>query len=50
MMKKSGSLQFTKDVLETLHIQVEKNVGELAKKFGAENFQLRLLLEMLRKD
>lgn len=48
MMKKVGSLKFTADMLDALHIKVEKSVGELEKKFGVENPELRLLVEMLK--
>ncbi|EED11493.1 geranylgeranyl diphosphate synthase, putative [Talaromyces stipitatus ATCC 10500] len=50
LMKKGGSLQFTEDALDVLHAQVEKNISDLEGKFGAQNFQLRLILEMLRKN
>lgn len=48
MMKKGGSLKFTADVLDVLHTKVEKSVGELEKKFGVENLELRLILGMLK--
>lgn len=50
LMKKGGSLQFTEDALDVLHAQVEKSISDLEGKFGAQNFQLRLILEMLRKN
>ncbi|KAI9367408.1 putative geranylgeranyl diphosphate synthase [Aspergillus egyptiacus] len=48
MMKKSGSLRFTLDTLGVLYNDVEKSIDELERKFGVENFQLRLILELLR--
>ncbi|KAH8423754.1 bifunctional terpene synthase/polyprenyl synthetase family protein [Aspergillus melleus] len=48
LMKQNGSLQFTEDTLEVLYGHMEKGIGELERKFGVENFQLRLILEMLR--
>ncbi|KAL5338819.1 putative geranylgeranyl diphosphate synthase [Aspergillus crustosus] len=48
LMKKSGSLQFTEDTLSVLYSDVEKSIDELERKFGVENFQLRLILELLR--
>ena len=48
MMKKGGSLKFTADMLDVLHTKVEKSVGELEKKFGVENLELRLIVEMLK--
>ncbi|KAJ5808864.1 geranylgeranyl diphosphate synthase [Penicillium riverlandense] len=50
LMKKSGSLQFTVDALDLLQDKVEKSISDLEAKFGVENFQLRLILEMLRKN
>jgi geranylgeranyl pyrophosphate synthase len=50
LMKKSGSLQFTVDALDMLHVKVEKSIADLEAKFGVENFQLRLILELLRKN
>ena len=48
MMKKGGSLKFTADMLDVLHTKVEKSVVELEKKFGVENLELRLIVEMLK--
>ncbi|PWY68621.1 putative geranylgeranyl diphosphate synthase [Aspergillus heteromorphus CBS 117.55] len=48
LMKKSGSLKFTSDTLGVLYGHVEKSIDELESRFGAENFQLRLILELLR--
>ena len=48
LMGKSGSLKFATDILDMLHTKVEKSVGELEKKFGAENLELRLIVEMLK--
>ncbi|KAF9889737.1 hypothetical protein FE257_007043 [Aspergillus nanangensis] len=50
LMKTSGSLQFTVDALEILNLKVEKGISDLEGRFGMENFQLRLILEMLRKN
>ncbi|CAI7646058.1 unnamed protein product [Penicillium glandicola] len=50
LMKKGGSLQFTEDALDILHTQVEKSISDLEGKFGVQNFQLRLILEILRKN
>ncbi|KAL2817761.1 isoprenoid synthase domain-containing protein [Aspergillus cavernicola] len=49
LMEKSGSLQFTVDALDILHVEVKKSIAELERKFGVENFQLRLILELLGK-
>lgn len=48
LMNKSGSLSFTADFLDALHKKVEKSLGELETKFGAENPELRILLKMLK--
>ncbi|RAH79187.1 putative geranylgeranyl diphosphate synthase [Aspergillus japonicus CBS 114.51] len=48
LMKRNGSLQFTEDTLGILYGHMEKSICELERKFGAENFQLRLILELLR--
>ncbi len=48
MMKKGGSLQFSADVLDALRLKVEKSVEDLEKKFGVENLELRLIVEMLK--
>ncbi|KAI9040292.1 bifunctional terpene synthase/polyprenyl synthetase family protein [Aspergillus affinis] len=48
LMKRNGSLQFTEDTLEVLYGHMEKGIGEMERKFGTENFQLRLILELLR--
>ena len=48
MMKKGGSMKFTADMLDVMHVKVEKSVGELEEKFGFENLKLRLLVEMLK--
>lgn len=50
LMKKGGSLQFTEDALGILHTQVEKSIYDLEGKFGVQNSQLRLILEILRKN
>ncbi|OJJ98433.1 hypothetical protein ASPACDRAFT_31194 [Aspergillus aculeatus ATCC 16872] len=48
LMKRNGSLQFTEDTLGILYGHLEKSIGELERRFGAENFQLRLIFELLR--
>ncbi|KAL4935889.1 hypothetical protein BDV06DRAFT_228397 [Aspergillus oleicola] len=48
LMKKAGSLNFTLDTLGVLYDDMEKSIDKLERKFGAENFQLRLILELLR--
>ncbi|KAF4631128.1 hypothetical protein G7Y89_g7014 [Cudoniella acicularis] len=48
IMKKTKSLEYTLGVLRELHSELEKEVGVLEGKFSGENFQLRLLLEMLK--
>lgn len=48
MIKKGGSLKFTTDMLDVLHTKVEKSVGELEKKLGVENLELRLILGILK--
>ena len=47
-MKKTKSLEYTLEVLRELHGELEKEVGNLEKNFGEENFALRLMLEMLK--
>lgn len=49
MMKKCGSLKYTEDALDALQLKVEKSVGELEKKFGVQNMELRLIMEMLKR-
>ncbi|KAL4914351.1 putative geranylgeranyl diphosphate synthase [Aspergillus aurantiobrunneus] len=48
LMKKSGSLRFTLDTLGVLYNDVEKSIADLESQFGHENFQLRLIVELLR--
>jgi ophiobolin F synthase len=48
IMKKTKSLDYTLGVLRELHGELEKEVGSLEKRFGDENFALRMMLEMLR--
>ncbi|GAW23081.1 hypothetical protein ANO14919_126310 [Xylariales sp. No.14919] len=48
IMKKAKSLEYTLGVIRELHSELEKEVGKLEKTFGGENFQLRLLMEMLK--
>ena len=48
MMKASGSLKFTAEMLDGMHAKVERSVGELEKECGVENLELRLIVEMLK--
>ncbi|KAL6239865.1 hypothetical protein BDW75DRAFT_248656 [Aspergillus navahoensis] len=48
MMKKSGSLKFTLDTLGVLYSDLEKSIDEMERIFGVENFQLKLIVELLR--
>lgn len=48
VMDKTGSLEYTLEFLRALHGQVEGEVKRLETTFGKENFELRLLLEMLK--
>ncbi|KAL3470496.1 putative geranylgeranyl diphosphate synthase [Aspergillus californicus] len=50
LMKQSGSLQFTKDFLHILYSDLKNSLAELDRKFGVENFQLRLILELLQTE
>lgn len=47
-MKKTKSLEYTLGILRELHIELEREVGGLERKFGEENFSLRIMLEMLK--
>ena len=47
-MKHTQSLEYTLGVLRELHAKLDKEVGRLEKKFGEENFSLRLMMEMLK--
>lgn len=47
-MKKTKSLEYTLGVLRELHGELEREVGCLERRFGEENFSMRLMLEMLR--
>ncbi|KAI4197918.1 MAG: hypothetical protein LQ350_005621 [Teloschistes chrysophthalmus] len=48
VMRRVGSLEFTKGVLGVLWGELEGEVGRLEGVFGEENFGLRLMLEMLK--
>ncbi|KAI0526192.1 geranylgeranyl pyrophosphate synthase [Xylaria bambusicola] len=48
IMKKTKSLEYTLGVIRKLHSELDKEVVNLEKAFGGENFQLRLLMEMLK--
>ncbi|XP_014551440.1 hypothetical protein COCVIDRAFT_112915 [Bipolaris victoriae FI3] len=48
IMKKTQSLEYTLEVLRELHTKLDNEVGRLEKKFGDDNFALRLMMEMLR--
>lgn len=48
MMKKSGSLDYTVDILNALHTKLSNSVEELDRTFGVQNFELKLVLEMLK--
>lgn len=47
LMKKSGSLDFTLETLNVLYSEMEKSISEMEAKFRTENFQLRLIMELL---
>jgi ophiobolin F synthase len=48
IMKKTKSLDYTLGVVRELHSELDKEVQNLEKVFDGENFQLRLLMEMLK--
>ena len=48
MMEREGSLKFTAEMLSVLHAKVEKSVEELEKQSGVENFELKLIVAMLK--
>ena len=47
-MKCTGSLGYTLSILQTLQGEVEFKVRSLEQAFGAENFELRVLLSFLK--
>lgn len=48
IMKQTQSLEYTLGVLRELHAKLDQEVVRLEKKFGEENFSLRLMMEMLK--
>lgn len=47
-MKKTQSLEYTLEVLRELHNKLDNEVSRLEKKFGDDNFAMRLMMEMLK--
>jgi ophiobolin F synthase len=47
-MKQTRSLEYTLGVLRELHAKLNIKIRQLKKKFGEENFSLRLMIEMLK--
>jgi ophiobolin F synthase len=47
-MKKAGSLDYTRGILQTLHDATEAEITRLEGTFGKPNYELRLLLDVLR--
>jgi hypothetical protein len=47
LMERSGSLAFTVQFLDALHIKLEERLEDLETKFGVKNYGLRRILRML---
>ena len=47
-IKKSGGLEYTREVLEALHGKLERELGRLEGEFGMKNSGLRMSAEMLK--
>ena len=47
-MKSTGSLGYTLGILQKLHVEIELEVRNLEHAFGAENFEMRALLSLLK--
>ncbi|KAL3473874.1 putative geranylgeranyl diphosphate synthase [Aspergillus californicus] len=48
LTQEAGTLQFTLDSMNVLYKDDEKSVADLESVFGMENFQLRLIMELLK--
>ncbi|CAF9915918.1 MAG: hypothetical protein GOMPHAMPRED_000894 [Gomphillus americanus] len=48
MMKESGSLDFTKEVIKSLRDIVQAEIQELEEKTGTKNFELKMIMEKLK--
>ncbi|KAF2105873.1 fusicoccadiene synthase [Lophiotrema nucula] len=47
-MKQCGSLDYTYGILQTLYVAIEGEIARLEVLFGKDNFELRLLLNILK--
>jgi geranylgeranyl pyrophosphate synthase len=47
-MKEAGSLDYTLDVLQALHSELEVEVSRLEEVFGQANYEIRLMLSLLK--
>ena len=47
-IKQNKSLEYTMEVLEALHAELEREIDRLETAFGSDNFELRMLLEVLK--
>lgn len=47
-LREAGSLQHTLQVLHSLHMELEREISQLGKSFGRDNYELRLILELLK--
>ena len=47
-MKAAGSLEYTLQALKTLYAEIETEIVRLESTFGKENFELRLVLNVLK--
>ncbi|KAI0160238.1 geranylgeranyl pyrophosphate synthase [Xylariaceae sp. FL1272] len=48
IMKKTKSLDYTLNVIRQLHSELEKEIVTLETKFSRENFQLKMMMELLK--
>jgi len=47
-MNEAGSLEFTKDFIQDMYVELEKELCQVEEKMGKENPILRKILENLR--
>ena len=47
-VNRSGGLEYTREVLEALYTELQREIGRLEEEFGAANLELRIVTEMLR--
>lgn len=47
-LKRTGSLEYTASILKTLHGEIKQEMERVETAWGAKNFSLRLLLDMLQ--